>query len=162
MQSTKTACSAAGSVELPVAKVNRLAFELSQAMTEWCVDLADGGAHPDLWKAHVFPSNFTKWPVSFEHVGSPDPEDRIDVLFHQWRNLKARSLDGLGDEEVERHCRRYSGLQKQIGDLKPLSVADLAMQYYALTDDQTNDLPDEFEQRIYRMAGVDVISETAS
>jgi len=141
--------------ELPVTKVNRLAFELSHAMVDWCGDLSDGAGRPDLWKAHIFPASMTKWPVSFEHVGPPDPEDRIDILFHEWRNMRnAPILDDTG-EQWEAHCARYSELQRRIEKLEPRTVTDLAMQYYALTDDQSNELSDEFEKRIYRMAGVD-------
>lgn len=56
--------------ELPVTRVNRLAFELSRAMTEWMDDLGYGGV-PDLWKAHVYPSSYSEWPVSFQHLGVP-------------------------------------------------------------------------------------------
>jgi hypothetical protein len=137
--------------ETPVSKVKRLGFELARAMDEWAVDLGSDGC--DLMKAHVFPASYTRWPVSFEHVGNPADQDRIDTLFHEWRNIRGQGLDD-SEEALAEHMQRYSGLQRKIAELEPRSVTDLAMQYFALTDDQSNDLPDAFEKRIYRMAGI--------
>ena len=121
--------------ELPVTRVNRLARELAEAMDAWMNDLGIDGK-PDLWKAHIYPASFTKYPICFEHLNSDGsgsyPASPIERLYAKWRAVRdGPNLQHETDAESEASYAEYRRLQIAIVEsgLVPRSARDLAIQF---------------------------------
>ncbi len=95
--------------ELPVTKVNRIAWELAHAMDEWCADIGYDGK-PDSWKAHVMPAGQTEWAVYFEHLPASrslrEPSPRLLDLEAKWKKARAAEDRSCGAmAKAETRCR---------------------------------------------------------
>lgn len=85
----------------PVARVNRLAFELARAMDDWMIDLGHEG-RPDLWQAQVLPAGFTTWPVAFRHIGRENGiQDPLEtaILAYREGDRKFNEYVAIDDED---------------------------------------------------------------
>ncbi len=151
-----TVPSAEANEETPVSRVNRLARELSQAMDAWMKDLGVDGK-PDLWKAHIYPASFTKYPVSFEHMNEDGsgsyPPSRIEKLFAEWQAARSRPCET--DDEAEAMYSEYRRLQIAIIEsrLQPTSVRDMALQYIVDTDCFGSICSDHWENLVRDLLG---------
>jgi len=145
--------------ELPVNRVNRLARELSEAMDAWMEDLGIDGKS-DLWKAHIYPARFTKYPVSFEHLNSDGsgsyPHRPIERLYAEWRAVRDRpNLQLETDAESEASYAEYRRLQIAIVEsgLLPTSARDLAIQFIVDTDFTGSHWSEHGEKIVFDLIG---------
>lgn len=152
--------------ELPVDHINRLAWELSDALNRW-----NGGGY----QAMVLPSERGGNTVMFTNVRAWDgraaigeaPDitlmtgfsepipgvDEIEDLFHRWKDAEARENAADSDEAADAVHVEYNALQNLIAKQTPQTARELAMLILAYTDRWAADITDELRKIIDTLAG---------
>ena len=131
--------------EAGLAKIRRLARELSIAMNDWTAAVGEG------WHVAIWPAAEREHAVSFVQGAAPidtDTNTPAMVLFRKWRKIHDAAMQAVDTAEIDRLVIKANRLEKRLVAMPVNSPVEFAAKMLAATNFGTFSLEGKYNKRL--------------